>query len=179
MGWAMRRRPTCRRTGSSTSQSRASTRQPRLSSPRVAGPSSRRWPPAGTTSSASIRILPVPSSAFSKVNWTTEVLAKLVLATALLLFPATASADSYFAVKGAPAPGPAKYDKVWVQQIGPASAKHVLVLLPGTQGAAGSLTFAGRDVQAALGSDWQVWIEDRREVVFDDLTGFRSGDPSA
>jgi pimeloyl-ACP methyl ester carboxylesterase len=106
------------------------------------------------------------------------MIARLVLAAALL-FPSAASADSYFAVKGAPAPGPSKYDKVWVQQIGPASARHVLVLLPGTHGAAGSLTFAGRDVQAGLGSDWQVWIEDRREVAFDDLTGFRSGDPAA
>lgn len=100
----------------------------------------------------------------------------LVVALAL---PAGASADSYFSVKGAPAPGPAKYDKVWVQQIGPASARHVFVLLPGSQGGAGSLTFAGRDVQSALGSDWQIWIMDRRETAFDDLTGFKSGDPAA
>jgi pimeloyl-ACP methyl ester carboxylesterase len=106
------------------------------------------------------------------------MIARILLAAALL-FPSAASADSYFPVKGAPAPGPSKYDRVWVQQIGPASARHVLVLLPGTHGAAGSLTFAGRDVQSALGSSWQVWIEDRREVVFDDLTGFRSGDPTA
>jgi hypothetical protein len=106
----------------------------------------------------------------------------LILGIALalaLLAPAGASADSYFAVKGAPAPGPAKYDKVWVQQIGPAAARHVFVLLPGTHGAAGSLTFAGRDIQAALGDDWQIWIMDRREVVFDDLKGFSSGDPAA
>ena len=102
-----------------------------------------------------------------------------VAAALLLLLPSAASADSYFAVRGAPAPGPAKYDKVWVDQIGPASARHVLVLLPGTHGAAGSLTFAGRDVQERLGSDWQVWIEDRREVAFDDLTGFSSGSPDA
>ena len=103
-------------------------------------------------------------------------LCALVLALAL---PSVASADSYFSLKGAPAPGPSKYDKVWVQQIGPPSAKHVFVLVPGSQGAAGSLTFAGRDVQAALGSDWQIWIMDRREVAFDDLTGFESGDPGA
>src|SRR4051812_19594650 len=107
--------------------------------------------------------------------------ARLALAAAMLALalPSSASADSYFSVKGAPAPGPSKYDKVWIQQIGPAAARHVFVLLPGTHGAAGSLTFVGRDVQAALGSDWQVWIEDRREVAFDDLTGFRSGDPAA
>lgn len=100
------------------------------------------------------------------------------LAIALAL-PAGASADSYFPMRGAPGPGPAKYDKVWVQQIGPPSARHVFVLLPGTHGAAGSLTFVGRDVQAALGDDWQIWIMDRREVAFDDLTGFKSGDPAA
>jgi pimeloyl-ACP methyl ester carboxylesterase len=100
------------------------------------------------------------------------------LALALAL-PSVASADSYFPLEGAPAPGPSKYDRVWVQQIGPASARHVFVLVPGSQGAAGSLTFAGRDVQAALGNDWQIWIMDRREVAFDDLTGFKSGDPAA
>lgn len=102
-----------------------------------------------------------------------------LLIVAALAFPSAASADSYFPVKGAPAPGPSKYDKVWVQQIGPASARHVFVMLPGTHGAAGSMTFAGRDVQAALGSDWQVWIEDRRENAFDDLKGFSAGDPEA
>ena len=105
--------------------------------------------------------------------------ATLVALAAALALPANASADSYFPVKGAPGPGPSKYDKVWVQQIGPSAATHVLVLLPGTHGAAGSLTFVGRDVQSALGADWQVWIMDRREVVFADLTGFRSGDPAA
>jgi pimeloyl-ACP methyl ester carboxylesterase len=106
------------------------------------------------------------------------MLARLLI-TLALVFPAGAQADSYFSVKGAPAPGPAKYDKVWVQQIGPPSAMHVLVLLPGTHGAAGSLTFAGRDIQSALGADWQIWIEDRRENAFDDLKGFESGDPDA
>ncbi|MEA2424632.1 MAG: hypothetical protein QOH13_1042, partial [Thermoleophilaceae bacterium] len=50
--------------------------------------------------------------------------ARLVLAAAIvaLALPSSAAADSYFSVKGAPAPGPSKYDKVWVQQIGPASA---------------------------------------------------------
>ena len=103
----------------------------------------------------------------------------VLAAGAALAFAPSAAADSYFAVKGAPAPGPSKYDKVWVQQIGPASARNVFVLVPGTHGAAGSLTFMGRDVQAALGRDWQVWVEDRREVVFADLKGFSTGDPAA
>jgi hypothetical protein len=108
------------------------------------------------------------------------MLARLALAAALTLLavPATAAADGYFAVPGAPAPGPARYDRVWVDQIGPATASHVLVLVPGTGGAAGSLTFAGRDIQAALGDGWQVWVQDRREVAFHDVSGFESGDPA-
>jgi len=108
-----------------------------------------------------------------------RILPTLVCTAAVLVSPAAAGADSYFPVKGAPAPGPSKYDKVWVQQIGPSSARRVLVLVAGSQGAAGSLTLAARDIQAALGSDWQIWIEDRREVAFHDLTGFKSGDATA
>jgi pimeloyl-ACP methyl ester carboxylesterase len=109
------------------------------------------------------------------------MLARLALAAAMLALalPSTAAADSYFSVKGAPAPGPSKYDKVFVLQIGPSSAKHVLVLVPGTQGAAGSVAFAGRDIQAALGADWQVWATDRREVAFQDTKALASGDPDA
>jgi pimeloyl-ACP methyl ester carboxylesterase len=66
-----------------------------------------------------------------------------------------------------------------VQQTGPSSAPNVFVLVPGTQGAAGSVAFAGRDIQAALGDRWQVWAPDRREVAFQDVTGFASGDPDA
>ena len=99
----------------------------------------------------------------------------LVLALALAL-PGVALADTYFAVKGGPAPGPAKYDKTWVAQTGPTSARNVLVLVPGTEGAAGSLTFVARDIQAALGPNWQVWVQDRRQVVFHDLRGFAPGD---
>jgi len=102
-----------------------------------------------------------------------------LVATALLALPASAAADSYFGIRGAPAPGPAKYDRVFVDQIGPPSADHVLVLVPGTGGAAGSLTFAARDIQAALGDRWMVWVEDRREVAFEDTSGFESGDLDA
>jgi hypothetical protein len=107
------------------------------------------------------------------------VLARLALtiAAALFVLPGAAQADRYVAVKGAPAPGPVRYDRVWVDEIGPETASHVLVLVPGTDGAAGSLTFVGRDIQAALGNDWQVWAQDRREVAFQDETGLESGDP--
>jgi pimeloyl-ACP methyl ester carboxylesterase len=99
-----------------------------------------------------------------------------VVAIALAL-PSTAVAGTYVAIKGGPAPGPSKYDRVWVDRIGPASARHVLVLVPGTQLGAGSLVFAGRGIQAALGKSWQVWAQDRREIAFEDLKGLASGDP--
>jgi pimeloyl-ACP methyl ester carboxylesterase len=95
----------------------------------------------------------------------------LLVAIVALALPSAAAAD-YVAVKGAPAPGPAKYDRVWVQRIGPPSAKHVLVLVPGTQMGAGSVGFPGRAIQAELGSGWQVWAEDRREAAFVDRRGF-------
>src|SRR5258707_9566492 len=95
----------------------------------------------------------------------------LTAAILALALPSVAAAD-YVPVKGAPAPGPSKYDKVWVERIGPRSARHVLVLVPGTQLGAGSVGFPGRAIQAALGKGWQVWAEDRREAAFEDRKGF-------
>ncbi|MGH2868081.1 MAG: hypothetical protein ACRDNK_11020 [Solirubrobacteraceae bacterium] len=69
---------------------------------------------------------------------------------------------------GTPAPGtPARYDKVGVLKIGPARAKNVLVLVPGTS--AGSAYFAPLArwiVSRATG--WQVWSIERRENLLED-----------
>jgi hypothetical protein len=97
-----------------------------------------------------------------------------LVATLILALPAAAAAD-YVPIQGARAPGPAKYDKIWVQRIGPPSARHVLILVGGMQEAAGAMGFPGRGIQAALGRGWQVWAEDRREVAFDDRKGLASG----
>jgi pimeloyl-ACP methyl ester carboxylesterase len=97
----------------------------------------------------------------------------LVLAPlAALLLAAPARADTTVAIKGAPAPGPAKYDRVYVTKIGPASARKVLVLVPGTNGGAGDFTLVGHDlVQRVPGL--QVWAMDRREQALEDTSVFR------
>mgnify|MGYP001132002163 CR=1 FL=1 len=61
-----------------------------------------------------------------------------VLSTLALASPAHAA---YVQIKGAPGYGPAKYANLHVDKIGKASAKHVLVLIPGTF--AGSGSFCG------------------------------------
>ena len=101
----------------------------------------------------------------------------LVLLAGLALAPAALAAP-VVAIKGAPAPGPAKYDRVSVEQHGPTSAKTVLVLIPGTGGGAGSVAPVAADLAARVKS-LQVWAFDRREQAFEDTSGFRTGDPDA
>jgi pimeloyl-ACP methyl ester carboxylesterase len=97
--------------------------------------------------------------------------------TSCLLFAAPAAAvDRYVPLKAPPAPGPGKYDKVFVQQLGPAKAKNVLVLVPGTNGGAGGITPVARDIVRRTPST-QVWIVDRREQAFEDTSVFRTRDP--
>jgi pimeloyl-ACP methyl ester carboxylesterase len=84
---------------------------------------------------------------------------------------ATGAASSTLHVtwmKGSPSPGtPAKYDKVGVIKVGPASAKNVLVLEPGTSAAASYFVpLAKWIVSTAKG--WQVWAVQRRENLLDD-----------
>jgi hypothetical protein len=45
-----------------------------------------------------------------------------------------ASADRVLTVRGADAPGPARYDRVRVIEQGPRRADNILVLVPGTSG---------------------------------------------
>jgi pimeloyl-ACP methyl ester carboxylesterase len=107
---------------------------------------------------------------------------RLSLALALLaglLFAAPAAAvDRYVPMKVPPAPGPAKYDKVFVQQLGPAKAGNVLVLVPGTNGGAGGITPVARDIVRRVPST-QVWIVDRRQQAFEDTAVFEGRDPDA
>jgi hypothetical protein len=73
-------------------------------------------------------------------------------------------------------PGPAKYDRVFVKQLGPAGARTVLVLVPGTNGGAGGIVPVARDIVRRV-PRMQVWIVDRREEALEDQSGFRGGDP--
>ena len=79
-------------------------------------------------------------------------------------------------MKVPPAPGPAKYDRVWVQQLGPNDATQVLVLVPGTQGGAGGITPVARDIVRRVPRT-QVWIVDRREQAFEDTSVFAAPRP--
>jgi pimeloyl-ACP methyl ester carboxylesterase len=90
---------------------------------------------------------------------------------------ASAQAEPYVAIKGAPGPGPARYDKVFVQKFGPADARRVLILVPGYVGGAGDFTLVARDIVARV-PNLQVWAYDRRSQAFEDRSLFRSGDPT-
>ena len=90
--------------------------------------------------------------------------------------PATA-AERYVTVKGVTAPGPARYDKVWVQKIGPVNPKRVLVLATGTQGGAGGISPVARDIVRRV-PGLAVWVVDRRVQAFEDTSVFEDGDPA-
>ena len=102
----------------------------------------------------------------------------LALVAALICAAPAAAVDRYVTMKVPPAPGPAKYDKVFVQQLGPAGARNVLVLVPGTNGGAGGITPVARDIVRRVAST-QVWIVDRRQQAFEDTAVFEQRDPDA
>jgi len=81
-------------------------------------------------------------------------------------------------LKGAPAAGPAKYDKVFVERFGPRKAERVLVLVPGFYGGAGDFSLVGRDIVRRV-KGLQVWAVDRRSQALEDTSGFDTGDPAA
>ena len=79
-------------------------------------------------------------------------------------------------VRGAAGPGPARYDRVSYERFGPASAKRVLILVPGTQGGAGDFSLVGPEIVKRV-KGLQVWAYDRRSQALEDHTGFASGNP--
>jgi hypothetical protein len=101
----------------------------------------------------------------------------LALALALLVPAAPAAAlDRYVPMKVPPGAGPAKYDRVFVQQLGPAAARTVLVFVPGTNGGAGGVAPVAHDIVRRV-PGVQVWIVDRREQALEDTSVFESRDP--
>jgi len=101
----------------------------------------------------------------------------LALAVALALCAPASAAERNVTVKGVAAPGPAKYDRVFVQQVGPRRAGRVLVLVPGFLGGAGGIAPVARDIVKRV-PGLQVWIVDRRENAFEDTSGFERRDPA-
>lgn len=70
-------------------------------------------------------------------------------------------------VAGVTAPGPAAYNKVRVLEVGPAKAKNVLVLEPGTSAGAAYFRLDAEAIAERL-PGWQVWSIDRRENALED-----------
>jgi pimeloyl-ACP methyl ester carboxylesterase len=69
---------------------------------------------------------------------------------------------------GYAAPGtPARYDRVGVIKVGPATARNVLVLEPGTSAAAAYFVPLAKWIVASA-KGWQVWSVERRENLLDD-----------
>src|SRR3954468_9154765 len=84
----------------------------------------------------------------------------------LFIAPA-AQADRVLSIRGAAAPGPARYDRIRVIEQGPRHARHVLVLVPGTQAGAAYFRSVARDIVRRL-PGWRVWSVDRRENLLED-----------
>lgn len=91
---------------------------------------------------------------------------------ACLALPVHHAQARAFTVQGAPAPGPARFDKVFVNRFGPRDAGRVLVLVPGTGGGAGDFTNDARALVARV-PNLQVWAVDRREQALEDTGRFQ------
>src|SRR3954466_7431639 len=85
-----------------------------------------------------------------------------------LLASAARAADRVQWLRGVPSPGtPARYDKVGVLKFGPARARNVLVLVPGTSAGAGYFAPLARTLTHSL-RGWQLWSVERRENLLED-----------
>jgi pimeloyl-ACP methyl ester carboxylesterase len=92
----------------------------------------------------------------------------LACAAATLSLPATAAALKVTWMKGFAAPAtPAKYNKVGIIKVGPAKAKNVVVLAPGTSAGGAYFVPLARWLVSKL-PGWQVWSEERRENLLED-----------
>jgi pimeloyl-ACP methyl ester carboxylesterase len=104
----------------------------------------------------------------------TIALAGMAAALALTA-PAAVARERVIAVPTPPAAGPAQFNQVTVHQFGPASGKHVLVLMPGTQGGAGDFTLDARYLVKRV-PGLQVWAIDRRTQALEDTATFAAAD---
>jgi len=82
-----------------------------------------------------------------------------------------AAADRLVTVRTPDGPGPARFDRVFVHEFGPSSARQVLVLMPGTQGGAGDFTLTARYLERQF-DGLQVWAIDRRTQALEDTQVF-------
>ncbi len=113
-----------------------------------------------------------------------RALASLACATAIAVLASAGSAAAQLHVtwlRGVSAPGtPARYDKVGVLKVGPARARNVLVLEPGTSAGSAYFVPLARWI-VAREKGWQVWAVERRENLLEDqsmLTRAKAGKAS-
>jgi hypothetical protein len=90
--------------------------------------------------------------------------------------PSTAIPERYVAINGARGAGPERFDRVFVNEIGPPGASRVLVLVPGYIGGAGDFRLVGHEIVARV-PDLQVWAVDRRSNALEDTSVFATGEP--
>ena len=97
----------------------------------------------------------------------------LLLALLLALVPASAqAAEVHTTITGwTKAPGPRAYDHLEVTRFGAASARTVLVLVPGTNGGRGDFTLTARQLVKDV-RGLQVWAVDRRSQKLEDTRVF-------
>src|SRR4051794_27473971 len=95
------------------------------------------------------------------------LVAGLLLATLGITAGPASARERLVTLRGYDAPGPRRLDKVRVLQMGPARARHVLVLEPGTSAGAPYFQVVARDILARL-RGWQVWSVERRENLLED-----------
>jgi hypothetical protein len=99
-------------------------------------------------------------------------LAAIVVVLALAPAASAKVKVSFERLKGYDAPGtPAKYDKVGVLKVGPAKARNVLILNPGTSASASYFVPLAKDV-VTRAKGWQVWAVERRENLLEDHSMF-------
>ena len=97
-----------------------------------------------------------------------QLLAAVVAAALLAPAAAHAAAPPTVAIPVGSAPQtPKRFNKVFVTRYGPASAKKVLVLVPGTIGGAGDFALLGPELARRV-PGLQVWALDRREQALED-----------
>ena len=76
------------------------------------------------------------------------------------------------------APGPAKYNRIWLRKYGASTARTILVLVPGSP--SGQSTFSSLASELVeLVPGLGVWTVDRRGNAFEDTFGFELNDPTA
>jgi pimeloyl-ACP methyl ester carboxylesterase len=101
-----------------------------------------------------------------------SLLAALVAGAALATTPAALAAETQTTITGwTKAPGPRAYDRLEVTKFGAASARSVLVLVPGTNGGRGDFTLTARELVKDV-PGLQVWAVDRRSQKLEDTKVF-------